>query len=1189
MPDARSPATEIPRPEGETVFLSGIEALVRLLELQRQRDAAARLDTAGFVSGYRGSPLGGVDQALWRAQKRLTAANIRFQPGINEELAATAVWGTQQVRLFPGARHQGVFGMWYGKGPGADRSMDVLKHANAAGTDPLGGVLAVIGDDHGAKSSTLPHQSDHICAAAMIPVLSPAGVQDLLDLGIHGWAMSRFSGCWVALRAVSDVAETSAAVILDPLRVESDTPTDFEVPPEGLGIRWPDTPLQQEMRLQRYKVYAAVAYARRNGINRVVIDSPAPRLGIISSGKSYLDVREALTLLGIDEAHAAEIGLRVYKVGMTWPIDPVGIRHFAEGLEEILVVEEKRQVIEYQLKEELYNWREDVRPRVIGKYDEKGEWDLPIGRWLLPPTGELGPARIARVIAERIGRFYTSPRIRERLAFLDSQETTLAHRRTDIARVPHYCSGCPHNTSTRVPEGSHALAGIGCHYMAVWLNPEQTQTFSQMGGEGVPWVGIAPFTTMPHVFANLGDGTYSHSGSLAIRQALAAGVPITYKILYNDAVAMTGGQPVEGRLTVPKLVREVAAEGVERIVVVTDEPWKYRGRLRLPANVPVHHRHDLDQVQRTLREYPGVSVLVYDQTCAAEKRRRRKRGQYPDPARRVVINDRVCEGCGDCSTKSNCLSVVPLETEFGRKRRIDQSSCNKDYSCIEGFCPSFVTVEGGALRRSPMLHAGPDGEALPTPVIPDPSEPYGILVVGVGGTGIVTIGAILGKAAALEGKGVSTLDMAGLAQKGGPVWSHIRIARRPEELYAARIAAGEASLVLGCDVIVASADETLQKMRPGFSRAVVNSDLAITSDFVRTFAAQARTGDVAHIPDPQFPLDDMTRQIADAAGEEAVTLVPATRLATALLGDSIATNLFMLGYAWQMGLVPLQAHSIARAIEMNGVAVPMNTASFLWGRRAAVDPASVEEAARPRLTESESERLSESLDEMIARRAADLADYQDQAYADRYMALVQRVRATEEARFPGRDALTRAVARYFYKVMAYKDEYEVARLLTSDAFTHRIASMFEGEYRVVFHFAPPLWAKPDPKTGEPRKRAYGPWVLRPLRLLARLRHLRGTWLDVFSYTAERRQERALIGEYETLIAELLDAVDEGKYASAVQLASIPEEIRGYGPVRARHLRHARQHQSDLLIRFRGGEHPPRDHREPVSAPVLLAG
>ncbi|WP_456316142.1 indolepyruvate ferredoxin oxidoreductase family protein [Roseomonas elaeocarpi] len=685
--------------ESPRSYLSGVQALVHLPMLQRMRDERAGLNTAGFVSGYRGWPLGNLDQSLWRAKHQLVQHRIHFEPGVNEELAATAVWGTQQVNLFPGARYDGVFAMWYGKGPGADRSVDVLKHGNAAGNAPQGGVLVVVGDDHGAKSSSLPHQSDHIFTAAMIPVLNPAGVQEFLDFGLHGWAMLRFSGCWVGMRAIADTVETSASVVLAPFRIETLVPADFAGPPGGLSIRWPDPPLDQEWRLQRYKVYAAMAYARTNGINRLVFDSLKPRFGIITTGKSYLDVRQALEGLGIDGECVSEIGLRLFKVGMTWPLDAEGVRHFAEGLDEILVVEEKRQVIECQLKEQLYNWREDVRPKITGKYAEAGEWEISGSEWQLPAAGELTPSIIARVIARRIGHFHSNDLVRGHIAFLEAREAELAIPGADaLQRLPHYCSGCPHNTSTRVPEGSRALAGIGCHYIALWLNPDQTRTFSQMGGEGVSWVGQAPFTETRHVFANLGDGTYAHSGLLAIRQAVVARVPITYKILFNDAVAMIGGQPVEGSLTVPQVMRQVAAAGVERIVVVADDPTRYE-EIALPAGVPLHHRRELDAVQRELHDYAGVSVLVYDQTCAAEKRRRRKRGLMPDPARRMVINDRVCEGCGDCSSKSNCMSVVPVETECGRKRQIDQSSCNKDFSCVEGFCPSFVTVEGGTLRK----------------------------------------------------------------------------------------------------------------------------------------------------------------------------------------------------------------------------------------------------------------------------------------------------------------------------------------------------------------------------------------------------------------------------------------------------------------------------------------------------------
>lgn len=1163
--------------ESNRFFLSGIQALVHLPMLQRMRDARAGLNTAGFISGYRGSPLGSLDQSLWRAQARLAEHRIHFEPGVNEELSATAVWGTQQNSLDPESRHDGVFAMWYGKGPGADRSLDAFKHANAAGTARHGGVLVVVGDDHGAKSSSLPHQSDHIFTAAMIPVLNPATVAELLDFGLHGWAMSRYSGCWVAMRAIADTVETSSAVALDPFRVETRLPDDFTLPPGGLSIRWPDPPLEQEWRLQRYKVYAAMAYARANGLNRVVMDSPCARLGIVTTGKSYLDVRQALDALGIDEGCAARIGLRLLKIGMTWPLDADCVRHFAEGLEEILVVEEKRQNIEYQLKEQLYNWNENVRPRVTGKYDETGEWDHPDHDWQLPAAGELNPALIARVLARRIGRFHQSERIGARLALLEAREGAAAAPGAGTPqRLPHYCPGCPHNTSTRVPEGSRALAGIGCHYMALWLNPEQTRTFSQMGGEGVAWVGQAPFTATRHVFANLGDGTYAHSGLLAIRQAVAARVPITYKILFNDAVAMTGGQPVEGALTVPQIARQVAAEGVSRIVVVTDDPARHPPGT-LPEGVPVHHRRALDAVQRELRDHPGVSVLIYDQTCAAEKRRRRKRGAMPDLARRVFINDRVCEGCGDCSAKSNCMSVVPVETEFGRKREIDQSSCNKDFSCLEGFCPSFVTVEGGRPRQARALAgaAAEDEALLPEPPLVALDAPYGILVAGVGGTGVVTIGALLGTAAALEGKGVTVLDMAGLAQKGGPVWSHVRIGARQEELHAARIATGEAGLLLGCDMVVAVARDSLSKLRPGHSHAVVNRDVSVTSDAVRRFAAQARTGDAARLADPLFPIGAMETRIADGTGPGRAHFVAATRLATALLGDSIAANLFLVGYAAQKGLLPVSPASILRTIELNGAAVELNRRAFTWGRRCAVDPEAVGRLALPPEAEPAHRRLSMTLEAVIERRAAELAAYQDAAYAERYLRMVRRIREAEAAVLPGSASLTEAVARGYHKLLAVKDEYEVARLHAETDFLPRLRQRFEGDFRLVFHFAPPLWSRPDPRTGEPEKRAFdGRWVMPALRLLARLRGLRGTWLDPFRFSEDRRLDRRLLADYEAALEEILAVLDAANHAEAVELAALPELIRGYGPVRKRHAEHATRRRATLLEALRGHAAPP---------------
>ncbi len=903
------------------VFLTGTQALVRLPMMQRERDVAAGLNTAGFISGYRGSPLGGLDQSLHKAKGFLEQHHVRFQPGVNEDLAATSIWGTQQINLFKGANYDGVFSMWYGKGPGVDRCGDVFKHGNAAGTAKHGGVLVLAGDDHAAKSSTLAHQSEHILKACLIPVLNPSSVQEYIDYGLHGFAMSRYSGCWVGFKCVTDVVESGASVSIDPNRVQVVIPQDFVLPQGGLNIRWPDGILEQEARLLDYKVYAALAYVRANKLDRIVWDSPRARLGIVTTGKSFGDTMQALADLGIDENVARDAGIRVYKVAMPWPLEPQGARRFAEGLEEILVIEEKRQLIEYQIKEELYTWEEGKRaPRVVGKFDDNGEWSQaagqPAGTWLLPAHYEHSPALVAKALAKRFAKLgldkqlddRTGNRYGARLAFLEAKEKALSRPRVTSVRQPYFCSGCPHNTSTRVPEGSRATAGIGCHFMSLWMD-RNTSTFTHMGGEGATWIGQAPFCDTKHIFANLGDGTYFHSGLMAIRAAVAAKVTMTYKILYNDAVAMTGGQHHDGPLDPPTISRQIAAEGVNPIIVVTDEPEKYAPGTNWAPGVTVRHRDELDQVQRELREMPGVSALIYDQTCASEKRRRRKRNEYPDPAKRAVINAAVCEGCGDCSVKSNCLSVEPLETELGRKRTINQSTCNKDFSCVKGFCPSFVTVEGGELKRgkaAPKGDAGEDFPVLPEPVLPSLDEPCNALVTGIGGTGVVTIGQILAMAGHLEGKGVSVLDMSGLAQKGGPVMSHVKIARSPEDLHAARIGTGSAKLVIGCDLVVTASTDALATMSKEETRAVVNGTTAPTAEFVKN-------------PNWQLPGSDLTHDIREACRE--ADFVPAAEIATSLMGDSIATNMFMLGYAYQKGWVPLSAHAIERAIELNGVAV----------------------------------------------------------------------------------------------------------------------------------------------------------------------------------------------------------------------------------------------------------------------------
>jgi indolepyruvate ferredoxin oxidoreductase len=1131
------------------VFLTGMQALARLPMLQHAIDRQAGLHTAGYISGYRGSPLGGLDNALHAAGPFLKQHDISFQPGVNEDIAATAIWGTQQLHLFPQPKFDGIFSMWYGKGPGVDRCGDVFKHANHAGSSKHGGVLLVAGDDPSARSSAVAHQSEHMFSASGIPVLAPADLQEYLDFGLHGWAMSRFSGCWVALKLTSDTAESSATVEVDPERLQIVIPDDFRLPPDGVHLRWPDSPLAQERRLQEFKVYAAIAYARANRLNRIVFDSPRPRLGIIACGKAYLDVRQALHDLGIDEACAAEIGLRLFKVGMPWPLEADSVRHFAEGLEEILVVEEKRQIIEYQLKEMLYNWREDVRPRVVGKYDETGEWPVPSKSWLLAPTAELTPALVARAIAARLGRFHTAPRINDYIAFLDEKARALSRPRVSLMRMPYFCPGCPHNQSTKVPEGSCALGGVGCHLMAVAMG-RNTATISQMGGEGAAWLGVSGHSGTEHIFANMGDGTYFHSGLLAIRAAVAGKINITYKLLFNDAVAMTGGQPLDGTLTVPQLTRQLAAEDVKRIIVMSDEPEKYQGIADFAPGIEIRHRDELDATQRELRETPGVTALIYDQTCAAEKRRRRKRGRLPDPAVRVFINEMVCEGCGDCSIKSNCLAVVPVETEFGRKRAIDQHACNKDYSCVNGFCPSIVTVHGGTVRRGRALASGKDEFAsLPEPQHPALAEPYGILVAGVGGTGVVTIGALLGMAAHLEGKGVTVLDMTGLAQKGGAVMSHVRIAASQDQLHSVRIATGEARLLLGCDIVVAVSDDALSKTAVGATRAVVNTAQTITGEFLRS-------------PDRVFPEGAMEQSVIDAIGDAAASFIDASRLATRLMGNGLATNIFMLGYAFQRGLVPLSSAALLRAIELNGATVEENRRAFSWGRRLALDPAGVQALVADEPDATSNHRLSASLDELIERRRDYLTAYQDAAYAERYITLVERTRKLGA----GDTALSEAVARNYFKLLAYKDEYEVARLFSDPQFQKSLAAGFEGDYRLNFHITLP-WSKAAHPGDEPKKIRFGPWLLPAMKILARFKFLRGTMFDPFGLNAERRQEKQLVADYEATVALILKNPYHDRIALAIALASVPESIRGYGPVKQQAITQTKAKHAELLASF----------------------
>ncbi|QTD92053.1 indolepyruvate ferredoxin oxidoreductase family protein [Burkholderia anthina] len=1114
------------------IFLTGVQALVRLPMMQHRRDKANGLNTAGYISGYRGSPLGTYDAELGKAKTFLAEANVVFVPGVNEDLAASAVWGSQQAELAGEGKYDGVFGIWYGKGPGVDRSGDAFRHANLAGSSKYGGVLLLMGDDHTCESSTTCHQSEFALVDACIPVLSPGGVQEILDYGLYGWALSRYSGCWVGLKCVKDTADASAVIDVDLDRVTPVVPEGVPMPAGGLNVRQPDTPQEQEFRLYNYKLDAVRAFVRANGLDRVTLGRPGARIGIVTHGKSYLDLLQAIDDLEIAEAELESMGVAIYKVACTWPLEPEGLREFAAGLDLLMVVEEKRSLLEFQIKDCLY--REPNAPVVIGKQDEHG-------KKLFPVEMSLNSLQVAIALGQRLAQRTGNMRIAERVAFLTAL-SKVEFAPEAMLRSFYFCSGCPHNSSTVIPEGSKAYAGIGCSWMAQTMD-RNTLGYTQMGAEGMAWVGEAPFSKRRHMFQNMGDGTYFHSGLLAVRAAVAAKTNITFKILYNDAVAMTGGQRHDGTLDPMTITTQVHAEGVNRIAVVTDDPGKYPADAGWARGVTIHHRAELQKVQEELRDIPGVTVLVYDQTCAAEKRRRRKRKQFPDPPKRLVINDLVCEGCGDCGIKSNCVSLLPLETEFGRKREIDQSACNKDYSCNNGFCPSFVTVHGGSLRKTGAVEPHVDlFPALVEPRLPSlDNGVYSIIVTGVGGTGVVTIGAILGMAAHLEGKACGILDMAGLAQKGGSVWSHLRFGKRPADIKAIRIAAGGADAVLGCDMVVAASRKTLATTRKGSTRMLVNTHEVMTGEFTRH-------------PDLKFPASALRDGMTQAVGSDGVEFVDATKYAMNIFGDTIAGNMFMLGYAYQRGLIPIRSEAIDAAIELNGAGVEMNKAAFLWGRRAALSPGSAERAWAAAKPVRESLRLSTSLDEFVERKARFLTDYQNAAYGDRFRKLVNRVRDWERGAVPHEESVTRAVADGYFKVLAYKDEYEVARLHASPEFVESLRQQFEGDFRIAFNLAPPLLARRDDVTGEPRKKEYGAWMLPAFRLLAKLKILRGTPFDPFGYTAERKMERGLIARYEQTVDEILRHGSSRNYRFALRAATMVEKLRGYGHVKERNLK-----------------------------------
>ena len=1143
------------------VFLTGTQALVRLLLAQKAQDERQGLKTAGFVSGYRGSPLGMVDQQLWKAKKFLEKAEVNFLPAINEDLAATACLGVQRVALDPKRTVDGVFAMWYGKGPGVDRSGDALKHGNVYGTAKQGGVLVVCGDDHGCVSSSTPHQSDLALQAWSMPLVHPGNVAEYLEFGLYGWALSRFSGAWVGFKAISEVVESGMTVDLDAVPLDFELPVDH-TPPTDLHIRSVDLPsLELESRLA-HKIDAVLAFAKINSIDKHIVVSPRASLGIVTVGKAHYDFMEVLRRLDLDPNALAAAGVRVYKVGLVYPLEPTRIREFAQGLTDMLVIEEKAPVVERQIKELLYHLPDAQRPRVVGKSDEHGAA-------VLSALGELRPSRIMPTVADWLARL--NPALDRRHLVVDFLTPCLLSNSADaVRRQPYFCSGCPHNTSTKLPEGSRALAGIGCHFMASWME-RGTSGLIQMGAEGVDWAAHSRFTTEKHVFQNLGDGTYYHSGYLAIRQAIAAKANITYKILYNDAVAMTGGQPVDGQTSVPQIARQVEAEGVKRLVVVSDEIGKYDGHHGLfPAGTTFHDRSELDAVQRELREIQGVTVLIYDQTCAAEKRRRRKKGEFPDPDKRIFINESVCEGCGDCGQASNCLSVVPVETDFGRKRAIEQSSCNKDFSCVNGFCPSFVSVHGAKLKKRAGAAFGPADLAREIAAIQPPSPwawtgPFDMLVTGVGGTGVVTVGALVTMAAHLEGKQSSVLDFMGFAQKGGAVLSFVRVAPTQDLLNQVRIDTQQADVLLACDMVVGASADALATVKSGRTVILANTHELPTAAFVRN-------------PDASLQADSLLAKMRHAVGEEKalLTSIDAQDIAQRLMGDTMPSNIVMLGACWQRGLVPVSFEALMRAIELNGVAVENNKIAFALGRLAIAAPEALRRLAGEQAGSAVQWFNFDQLDDrdgqpgLIARRKAFLTEYQDAAYASRYEALVQRVRAAESALGEAGKGLrlTKAVARYYAKLLAIKDEYEVARLYTDGKFEAALKAQFEDWDHLSFHMAPPLIAKPG-ADGRAKKVELGSWTFKALKTLAKFKGLRGGALDLFGKTEERRIERQLIRDYETLVDELLAGLSAEKLDLAVKLARLPEGIRGYGHVKLANVVTVRAQWKDLLDRFHG--------------------
>lgn len=1122
-------------------FLTGSQALVRLPLVQIRKDNNNNINTAAYISGYRGSPLGGYDQQILKNIDYLNSNNIHFQPGINEELAATSLWGTQQSNLYGEGKYDGVFGIWYGKGPGVDRAGDALKHVNLAGTSKFGGVLALMGDDHICESSTTSHQSEFAMIDAMIPFFNPSGVQEILDYGLYGIDLSRQSGCWVGIKCVHDNVSSGATVDLNENRFSIKEVNSKIFPEDGLNIRLNDTPQAKEHRLHYYKIKVVKEFCKINKLNEIVFNFPNSKIGVVSTGKSYLDTKLAFEKIGIDESLAKEIGIKFLKIAMPWPLEDSIIKDFSKGLERIIVVEEKRSLIETQIKEILFNTKNNIK--IIGKLDEENN-DLFVS------SGSLDPGDIAIKLYKYIKKIHSSNNIQKKINnlknLIDKNNNVL-----NIKRTPYFCSGCPHNTSTKIPENTRAITGISCAYLVQNME-RNNEGFTQMGSEGASWVGESVFSNTDHVFQNMGDGTYIHSGILSIRHAVAAKTKMTFKILYNDAVALTGGQSLDGLPTVAQMSRQLESEGVKEIAIITDQPSKYKSNEKFSYNSIVYHRKEIINVQIKLSKIKDTTAIIYDQTCAAEKRRRIKKSLLPEPNKKIYINEKVCEGCGDCGIQSNCVSIVPVETEYGRKRQIDQFNCNKDYSCVDGFCPSFISIVGDVKLKSNVENSLIEriNSSISEPLLPEVKQSYGIMIAGIGGTGVVTIGAILATAAQIDGKGSGVLDMTGLAQKGGAVKSFLRIFNDPKERNTIRLSYGDTNLLMGFDLLVTNDDEVLRTLDSQKTKSVINSDEIMTGEFTR---------------DKNFylPFDKMKENLINILGKNNVNFLPSNTIAKKILGDSILSNMFIVGNAYQSGLIPINSNAIEQAINLNGVSIKENIHAFRLGRHSI----NMKEEILNLIYEKQ--KVITNYDEKFIDRYNFLIEYQNKKYADKYKELVDSVKKCEEKINVDIRNFSNAVAVNYFKLMSYKDEYEVARLYSNNEFINNINETFEGNFKMNFHLAPPIFFKKDKVTGKPLKMNFGSWIMILFKFISMFKFLRGTHFDLFGYHEERKIERLLINDYINRIVEICSKLTIDNYKLAVEIASIPDQIRGFGYIKSKNIEIAKSCEDKLMSAFNG--------------------